>query len=493
MSVVSLDEWVPTISARIRRKGWRYGHLTCRRDEEGKRRLEILLLNLTTSTSEVISAAIPSGQADIPSITPTVPAAHWAERAVGDLWGIRADGHPAFSSVILNEAWPTDVIPFHRAADGIPAIRNTHLLSAHGSGIHEIPVGPVHAGIIEPGHFRFTCIGEVILNLEIRHGFQHRGIENRLATTPWRLGRFLAESASSDETVANGLAHAVALERLSETRVPDRANSIRTISLEIERIANHIGDLGGLSADVGFAIGAATFARLRGVALGLGQTLAGSRFQRGLICPGGLAWDIEDTRLTDLGRSLAELTHRIHEACELFFTNPGINERYQGIGILPLASVEELGIVGPSARCAGSHYDARRHFDHALYPGFVTNIQPQTTGDCYARAIIRRDEIMDSLDILSEVLKNVPKTSVLAEMPDDLAPNGIGIGIVESWRGELIHWITTGPTGTISRYVIRDPSFQNWIGISLAGRNNLIADFPLINKSFSLSYAGSDL
>ncbi len=490
---VDLANWQSALLERRNRQGWRYGHLTVRRSEGGVRLLEALLLNIDTGSTEVIFCELPFGRTEFPSVTSAVPAAHSAERMIGDLWGLRAAGHPRWKSLILHEAWPIDQFPMAIPSDGPLSPRISEFMVVEGEGVHEIPVGPIHAGIIEPGHFRISCLGEVIANLEIRLGYQHRGIEARLAEVPWRHARHVAESASSDSALANALAHSEALETLWQIETPKRARALRTSALETERLANHLGDLGGLSSDIGFAVGAAAFARLRGAALNLGQTLTGTRFQRGFVCPGGVAWDVGEAELRLFIRGLAELKPGIQEVCELLFDNPGVQERMEGVGVLRPSLAAEFGMVGPVARASNSRYDARAHFAHALYPAQGIEVATEPAGDVLARARVRRKELFASLNLLESVSADLPSGPASIDTPESLPPGRVGIGIVEAWRGELIHWITTDGLGGIARYSIRDPSFQNWTGLAIAVRRNLVADFPLINKSFNLSYCGNDL
>jgi Ni,Fe-hydrogenase III large subunit len=275
--------------------------------------------------------------------------------------------------------------------------------------------------------------------------------------------------------------------------VPRRAAALRTLSLEIERLANHLGDLGALASDIGFALAAGTFGRLRGAALTLGQTLTGSRFQRGFICPGGVAWSVEDARLGQIGITLAELRPAAEAAIRLFFENVGVNERLADTGRLPQSAAEEVGVVGPAARASGVRTDARLWSRHGLYPEWPIAVASGSAGDALARANIRRQEAVTSMDCIEGVLADLPKGPVCAAIPEELPPNAVGVGVVEAWRGELIHWITTADQGSIARYSVRDPSFQNWKGLAIAVRHNLLADFPLVNKSFNLSYSGNDL
>ena len=490
---VDRSNWAEELTAACHAGGPRYGHMTMRRDQDGRRRLEALILEPARGAARILSTWIPDGETEFPSVTDRLPAAHWGERAIGDYWGLKAFGHPRWKSLILHDAWPSGFHPFWQPSDGPSRPREYKFMSVHGDGVHEIPVGPVHAGIIEPGHFRFSCLGEVVANLEIRLGYQHRGIELRLAEVPWRHGRHIAESASSDCAVANALAHSIAIENLLNVEVPIRAQALRTVALEIERLANHLGDLGSLCSDAGFAVGAAAFARLRGRVLGMGQTLSGTRFMKGFVCPGGIALAVGEERCRRLVQDLQILKEDTQGACKLMFGDPCLHERMDGIGALPSGLAAEFGMVGPVARASGSSYDARLHFPHALYPGLPIEAPHAATGDVLARAVVRRKEVTVSCRVLEEVLDGMPDGPERTEIQGELPADAVGLGVVESWRGELIHWITTDDQGGICRYAVRDPSFHNWTGLSIAVRHNLVADFPLINKSFNLSYCGNDL
>jgi Ni,Fe-hydrogenase III large subunit len=453
----------------------------------------MLLLHPSTGSAEIVAAALPEGVTEFPSVTPTLPAAHLAERLLGDMWGLRAIGHPWWKSLMLHESVGHYAPPFFQAEDGPTHELEAHFLTVSGEGVHQIPVGPIHAGIIEPGHFRFSCLGEVIANLEISLGYQHRGIEARLAKVPWKHARHVVESASSDSTIANALAHAIAIENLFGTKVPRRAAAVRTLALEIERVANHLGDIGALASDVGFGVGAATFGRLRGAILGIGQTLSGTRFQRGFICPGGISRDLDEESPKELERNLAALRPKVVEACGLVLDNPGFEERLEGVGLLSPSLATEFGIVGPAARASASRYDARLHFEQGLFPSQAIVPGWTQAGDALSRGSIRRQEILASWNVLEAVLGDLPSGSICIPVPEDLPKNQSAVAVVEAWRGELIHWVTTGSSGQITRYSLRDPSFQNWTGVAIASRKNLVSDFPIINKSFNLSYSGNDL
>jgi Ni,Fe-hydrogenase III large subunit/Ni,Fe-hydrogenase III component G len=490
---IDIEALPPVVQSRLAQPGWRLGHLTARMLEPDRVALEVLLLDTTRGGCEVITAPLPPGSLEYPSLAPVTPAAHRAERAVQDLFGLHAQGHRRSNSLLLHDdVWPVDFTPL---APGLGGSRTPYAFrKVLGEGVHEIPVGPIHAGIIEPGHFRFSCVGEIITNLEIRLGYQHRGIEQHLTQIPWPQTRFLAEAASSDTAAGNALANAVALEQLSGVECPPRAQALRTLALEVERVANHAGDLGALSGDIGFSAGAALFPPLRGAALALAQLLSGNRRQRWYIRPGGVARDLPPARQAAFIEQLAELDHRLHEYVPLILDNPSVLDRMEGTGHLSRSMARDFGLVGPAARASGSDYDARTAFAHGLYPELAPTPACRQSGDVLARAQIKADELWSSLALLAQLVQSLPKGPVRITCEDAMLPaEAVGVGIVEAWRGELIHWVTTDADGGIARYAIKDPSLNNWTGLAIAVRGNLVADFPLCNKSFNLSYSGNDL
>ena len=477
----------------LQQPGRRFGHLTARAYDKNTLAIEALLLDTHANSGVIVTAPLAHSETDYPSITVGVPAAHWTERAMGDFFGLRALDHPRWKTLILHDsAWPSDLFPL------APMNRDRRepyeFLEVTGEGIHEIPVGPIHAGIIEPGHFRFSCAGEIITNLDIRLGYQHRGIEKRLAELPWQQTCYLAESASTDTAIGNALAHAIAMEQLLVIDPPPRAQALRTIALEFERLANHIGDIGALSGDIGYSAGAALFPPMRGAILALAQLLSGSRRQRYYIRPGGVVRDLNDDRRKTISKDLSAICTRLKELLPLVLENSSVIERMDGTGSVSRELARDFGLVGPAGRASGSDYDARIYYPHGAYPEYAPPPASHDTGDALARAQIRADEIWTSIRVVDELLDNLPDGPICIDCQEKaLAPDEHGIGIVEAWRGELIHWVSTDGTGTISRYAIKDPSFNNWTGLAIAARGNLVADFPLCNKSFNLSYSGNDL
>jgi Ni,Fe-hydrogenase III large subunit len=361
-----------------------------------------------------------------------------------------------------------------------------------GDGPYEVAVGPIHAGVIEPGHFRLSCLGEVILNLELRFGYVHRGIEKRMTEVPWQHARFVAESAASDMAAAEALAHAIAIESICSVEVPPRAQALRTIALEIERAAMHIADLGGIAGDIGFLAVSASMSRWRGSALGLAELLSGSRFLRGFIKPGGVAVDPAQS-MAKIVDTVKELRRLVLPGLALLMEGPGALDRMTGVGKLAPHLAVDFGIVGVAGRAAGQAYDSRAHFQQGLYPEMRISVPSYSQGDVLARAKVRLDELKASLNIIEQLAASVPEGPICSELPSELPPHQLGMGIVESHRGELLHFAVTDESGRIMRYAIKDPSVNNWTAVAIANRNGLLADFPLVNKSFALSYGGHDL
>ena len=435
------------------------------------------------------------------SLTAVLPETNWFERANWDLFGIIPNQHPRLKHLLLHEQYKRGFYPLrpqplvHERAEDTD--RQFHFLEVQGEGVYELPVGPIHAGVIEPGHFRFSCLGENILNLEIRLGYVHRGVEKRLTEIPWTKARFVAEAAASDTAAANALAHAIAIESLFELEVPARAQVLRTIALELERIAMHIIDIGGIGTDIGFLGFSTSMSRLRGKALGLAQLLSGSRFLRGFILPGGTK-PVSAERLAAMLHTCQQLREDLKPVIAILEENLVATERMDSFGKVSRSLAREFGLVGVAARACGIEYDTRAHFCQGIYPKDAPPLSVEQNGDILSRTRVRIAELWRSLDLVEKLLSETcagatSTTSSCIELPQQLPPDAVAAGIVEAFRGELIHLIVTGEKGQIRRYCIKDPSSNNWTALSIAIRNNLIADFPLCNKSFSLSYSGNDL
>ncbi|MCM8794553.1 MAG: NADH-quinone oxidoreductase subunit C [Candidatus Omnitrophica bacterium] len=416
-----------------------------------------------------------------PSLTPRCPQAHLFEREIFEQFGCRPQGHPWLKPV-----------RFPARPQSPPIPRDYPFFRMDGDEVHEVAVGPVHAGIIEPGHFRFQCHGENVFHLEIQLGYQHRGAEKSLENAvPARLP-FIAESIAGDTAVGHGLASAMALESLSGTRVSARAEALRAIALELERLANHVGDLGALGADIGFVPGSAYFGRLRGEFLNMLMEFTGNRYGRCFVRPGGVTDDLPKTMAESFLKRMKRAQKELRKVSDLFFDTPSVFERLDGVGTVSSDACRELGLVGPAARACGQDLDVRKDHPYGVYRFHHVPTMTADEGDVFARASVRRLEIERSLEFLISLIGNLPQGNLRVPCAPFLK-RSLTTVLVEGWRGEIVHTVITDEEGRISRYKIKDPSFHNWMGLAMALRDQQISDFPLINKSFNLSYAGHDL
>jgi Ni,Fe-hydrogenase III large subunit len=433
-----------------------------------------------------------SGQA-FRTITDVCPAAHWFEREIYDLFGIVPEGHPELNPLRFHEGWPKRFFPSRSpAAPEAEPRKGYRFLQVRGEGIHEVSVGPVHAGVIEPGHFRFSCAGETIQNLEIRLGYQHKGTEALLAGKPGARQLILSESISGDTAVGHSNACARLLESVLGRPADPSAETWRSVALELERIANHIGDLAGLSADIGYLFGSAHFAHLRGKALGLLLELTGNRYGRGLNRIGGIGPRVAGSGSAGILDRLRSLRDDAERTGTILLESPSVVVRMEGTGRLALSTAGTLGIVGVAGRASGLDIDARRDFPSPCFSEFPPTVVVQKEGDVLARARVRFEEMLASFRWLSLVL---PTAGPAAGPAPAAAPHRrtLAVSVEEGWRGEIVHAAVLDGKGGIATYKVVDPSFHNWPGLSFAVRENVISDFPLCNKSFNLSYSGADL
>lgn len=398
------------------------------------------------------------------SITPTNPALHMYEREIYEDFGIEPIGHPWLKPV--------------RKQD------NYEFLKSEDTQTHEVAVGPVHAGIIEPGHFRFLCNSERINHLEIQLGYQHRGVEKMLKECP---SIQLAESICGDSTIAYAITFAHAMESLSNINVDEKSEIIRKIALEMERIAIHIGDLGAIAEDIAYKMGAAVFGITRTTVINTMLELCGSRFGKGLIRIGGVNFDINDEIKEKISTMLVEVEQRVDEMMKAMNNNASVLSRLESTGIISTKHAKEIGMVGPAARACNIKIDARKFDDE--------NFEIMTTGggDVHSRFYIRYVEIKKSKKVIENLLNKLGGEINNERQSINLAPDSFVTSITEAWRGELVHSVVTNEQGNIQTYKIKDPSFNNWFGLAIANRNGQISNFPVCNKSFDLSYCGFDL
>jgi Ni,Fe-hydrogenase III large subunit len=425
-----------------------------------------------------------------PSLTPDCPQVHWFEREIAEQYGVVPDGHPWLKPIRFHGSYR----PGHDAwgRTEAPVIGVTDFYRVEGEEIHEVAVGPVHAGVIEPGHFRFQCHGEHVFHLEISLGYQHRGAERTLTGGPSQRTIHTMETVAGDTSIAHATAYCQAVEALGGCQVPIRAEVLRGVALELERLANHTGDLGALAGDVGFLPSASYCGRIRGDFLNLTALLCGSRFGRGLVRPGGVAFDVEDSRKQQCLERLDAAFRDVQNATDLLWNSASVQARFEGTGVVRQEDCLALGLVGPAARSCGIEYDVRHDFPFGIFRFAQVPVSTWTTGDVFARAYVRWLEVQRSVAFIREQLQAFPDGPIRANA-GPLRPDHLAVTLVEGWRGEICHVALTDGQGRFSRYKIVDPSFHNWMGLAMALRDQQISDFPLCNKSFNLSYCGHDL
>ncbi len=431
------------------------------------------------------------------SITPHIHAAKWYEREIRDMFGLIPVGHPDLRRLVRHEHWPRGTHPLKKIfpwdtvlerAQGRHAFRHIE-----GEGVFEIPVGPIHAGIIEPGHFRFSVAGEPIMQLEVHHFWKHRGVEKLFERIRLTDGVALSERVSGDTTVGHSLAFCQAVETLMAIEVPPRTRYLRSLFLELERLHNHLGDVGAICNDTAYALAHAHCGRMKERIMQLNDRVSGSRFLRGVNCVGGVGIDLTDRQLKEIVRELDAIEPDFMELERILFANASLTDRLETTGVLTERTAWDHAVMGVVGRASGVDRDIRRDRPFAAYTDVRPKIPLYRYGDVQARMRVRMDEIHESMRLIREICRRIPQGRVLEHPAGEPASGAWALSAVEGWRGEILYFVMAGENGLIHRCKVRDPSFVNWPAIQWAVIGNIVPDFPLINKSFNLSYAGNDL
>ena len=458
-------------------------------------RMRFCALLLDDRTAQVLITSFATDYYDdtaLPSLTARHPQVHPFERDLAERYGIRFDGMP----------WPKPLrFPFDRYDRG-SSMDNYPFYTIEGGSLHEVNVGPIHAGIIEPGAFRFICSGEQVLHLEIALGYQHRGVEHAFETTANRLRQCcLAETVAGDSAVAHATAFAEAVEKLTGRERPAQLDRERAVALELERMAMQIADTGALSGDVSYQLGQVACEALRTMTINTTQAWCGNRFGKGLIRPHGTNFPLDTETSNLIKKNVAEIKRRYDEVRHDIKSSPTLLARFEQCGVVTREQMTAVGGVGQAARASGVSRDVRASHPWGVYAKHIRHESiVKTQGDVMARLMMRCREILQSADYIDTLLdiyeKKYASTANPCTAPDytaPLAPSSLAFGLVEGWRGETCHVLVTDAAGEIAACRIKDPSLHNWTALALALRGEGISDFPICNKSFNLSYCGHDL
>jgi len=446
---------------------------------------------------EIILVLVRDVEKAATSVARLLPSASWPERECRDGFGIAFEGAFDDRRLFLHETYPEGYHPLRKSVQNKPVQMRLSVEPAdeypfrtvRGEGVYQIPVGPVHAGIIEPGHFRFSVIGEKIFNLEIRMFYKHRGIEKLGEGKTPENGVRIAEAISGDESVANAVAYCNAVEKIAGTEVPERAWYLRTILLEMERIGSHLGDQAGMLVDVAFPLGASQFTVIREEVFRMNALLTGSRFLRGMIVSGGLSEDLRKEDLEELSRFVRQVRKRYRMGLKIVLSTASLLDRFSPTGVIKKSLLRPLNITGPMARAAGGNGDMRVDHPYGIYDRFAPSVKTLHDGDVLSRFTVKASEILDSLDLIERLLASLPEGPVRIQ-PE--VKDGYALSLVESARGQALCWVWIR-NGVIERYKVRTASYCNWLAIEHAVQGEIVPDFPLVNKSLNLSYAGTDL
>jgi Ni,Fe-hydrogenase III large subunit/Ni,Fe-hydrogenase III component G len=430
---------------------------------------------------------------ELVSLAPHCYPASRFEREIRDLFGITLAGHPDPSPLVKHGFWPAGYFPLRKDAGAMDFTDDGQpfpFTEVSGEGVYEIPVGPVHAGVIEPGHFRFSVVGETVINLRTRLYFAHKGTEKLFEGRAPADGIELAERISGDTSAGHALAYCQAIEAAGHADVPPRARLLRVVLLELERLYNHVGDFGAIANDTGFAVAHAHCFRVRERLLRINKQITGSRLLRGVIGIGGLARDLDVP--ADLPEHVDAAIDDFDEMVAICLKNTLLMDRLEETGVLTKELANDHGVLGFVARASGLDVDVRRDHPFAAYGQLEFQVPVFTSGDVKARTAVRLAEIRESVKLIAQVCRRLePGATRTPVSPAE--PFRAAFGVVEGWRGRIVHWLMTGADGTLHRVKIVDPSFFNWPALSYALEGNIVPDFPLCNKSFNQSYSGNDL
>jgi Ni,Fe-hydrogenase III large subunit/Ni,Fe-hydrogenase III component G len=443
----------------------------------------------------ILRVPVPPAQPEFPSLTNAIPAVNWQEREIQDWFGLKLVGHPNPRRCARHDDWP-EVHPLRKDFElktVLPPFQGErhNFRPVEGEGVFQVPVGPVHAGIIEPGHFLFSVAGEPVLYLQLRMFYTHKGTEKLFESLPLAHAVRLAESVSGDSSFAHATAFCHAVERAAGVEAPGRARVLRAVCLELERLYNHIADIGAICTDVAFVTAHMHAQRLKERVLRVNEQLTGNRLLRGMACLGGVRFDWNGEQLGALAQLVAEVRPGFDSLVQLIEGSSSTLDRLETTGVLTPEVARDLGIVGIAGRASGFDHDLRRDFPHAAYDQVTVRVPVHSDGDVACRLQVRVDEARESLSLIEQLAARLPDGPVRAEV-GELPADRVALGYVEGWRGEIFHWIRTAPGNRLARCKVKDPSLQNWPALTEAIQGNIIPDFPVVNKSFNLSYSGTD-
>jgi Ni,Fe-hydrogenase III large subunit/Ni,Fe-hydrogenase III component G len=442
-----------------------------------------------------VRALVPEDDREYPSVTPFVPAAQWYEREAKDLLGLTPANHPDPRRLVLHERYPQGYHPLRKDVSAVepPPLdqRRYDYFEVHGEGVYELPVGPIHAGIIEPGHFRFSNIGELILHLDARLFYTHRGVEKIVEGKTFEDALFTVERTCGACTVSHAVSFATAAERLTGTVLPARASWLRTLLLELERLYNHVGDIGNICAGAGFHAGSSQGAILKERLQRLNEELTGHRFLMGVVGIGGMRYDLAPEALARMMRDLAPLRREVELYFDMILGADSFVHRIEGPGKLDAATVLAFGGTGVTARASAVPTDYRKDHPHLEYAALPLQCHVEESGDVAARLKVRAREARESFSLVTRIIEGIPGGPVSTPLVP-AAADASALGYTESPRGANVHWLMSGEDGRVYRLRIRSAAYANWPLVTRAVVGNVVPDFPLINKSFELCYACCD-